>query len=280
MPSERRLGPGDALAVLALAGTALVIARPILAGGHVTYIDNAVHLAEIHDLAARGATGWSELGFAGFPLGTLHSPLWYGALAALVRLGAPPEPLYRAALLLGYLAPPLALYAVGRVRLGPIAAGVLGWLFLVQPPAIWGIGSPLGGMWTYALATAALVLLFELHSRPALTRRGHLVASVVLAIAALTHLFLLPLVGLLAATALATHQLEGTLTRRELRLRLTGFTLAALASAAYWLTLVLVGNQGAAPTQAFDVRGLAYRLLLPADAMFLLDERLDESVRQ
>jgi hypothetical protein len=84
----------DAVALSALVTTAIVIALPILRGGYLTYLDNPVHLAEIGELAEHGTNAWSEIGFTGIPLGTLHSPLWYGLLAFWARAGAPIGPLY------------------------------------------------------------------------------------------------------------------------------------------------------------------------------------------
>ena len=69
----------DLLATGTLLVTSLVIAWPVLQGGQITYIDNPAHLAEAHSLAHDAYRGWSEAAYCGFPLGTLHSPLWYAA---------------------------------------------------------------------------------------------------------------------------------------------------------------------------------------------------------
>jgi hypothetical protein len=262
-----------------LLGTAVSIALPILRIGYLTYIDNAVHLAEVYDLARGTGNGWSELAFAGFPLTTLHSPIWYPLLARLTRAGAPLEPIYAGLLMLGFAAPALALYAVARRRTSPMRAGVLAYLVLVQPSMIWGIGSPLGGMWTNALASAALVLLADLLSRPALTAGQHWAASALLAFAVLTHLFVLPLAAMLAAITTALHLRAGSITRGELLRRIAGWALAGLASAQYWLTLLWVGNQSAAPHQAFHPLDVLVRLLLPADPMLLLNHIPAEAIR-
>jgi hypothetical protein len=279
MPGSIRLNRGDALAVLTLLGTATLIALPILRGGYLTYVDNAVHLAEIHDLSRADSNGWSEIGFAGFPLGTLHSPLWYPLLAWLVRHGAPIHPIYAFVLVAGFVAPPLAIYWVARRRMSPARAGALAYLVLVQPSMIWGIGSPLGGMWTNALAAAMLIVLADLYARRTLTAKEHLLASFVLGLAVLTHLFVLPLVAILAAITITLHWREGSMTRQELLRRAGGWLVAAAASAKYWLTFVWVANQNAAPVQAFRPLGIAARLLLPADPMYLLDDRLREAIR-
>lgn len=279
MPATTRIGPGDALALLALLATSVVIALPILGGGYLTYIDNSVHLAEIWELSKPDNPAWSEIGFAGFPLGTLHSPLWYPLLSRLVRAGVPLELMYRSVLVGSFAAPSLALYAVARRRLEALPSALLSYLLLIQPSAIWGIGSPLGGMWTHALSTAGLILLADYHARPALEPRQHWAASTLLALAVLTHLFVLPLFALVFASSIAVLALRRSLTRRELLSRFAGLAVAAAASAQYWLTLVLVGNEGKAPHQAFPPAELFTRLLLPSDAMYLIDGQWKQSVR-
>lgn len=279
MPPTRRFGWGDTIALLTLLATSVVIALPIARGGYLTYVDNSVHLAEIWELAQPENPAWSEIGFAGFPLGTLHSPLWYPLLAFIVRHGVPLEPVYRAVLILSFAAPSVALYGVARRRLEIIPSTLLAYLLLIQPAEIWGIGSPLGGMWTHALSTAALIVLADLHSRPALTAREHLGAATLLALAVLTHLFVLPLFALVLISSIALLAWRRELTRREIIARAAGVVVAAAASAQYWLTLLMVGNEKKAPHQAFPLAELFTRLLLPSDAMYLIDLRWKESVR-
>src|SRR5689334_5128124 len=110
MPEPARLGRRDALALLSLFATAVVVAWPILTGAYLTYIDNPCHIAEISELARPDFNGWSEIAFAGMPLDTLHSPLVYPLLAALMRAGVPLGVTYRAGLLMGLLGPSVALY--------------------------------------------------------------------------------------------------------------------------------------------------------------------------
>ncbi len=112
------------MAVLFLVLAALVLSWPILAGGYLTYADNAAHIAEIYSLAFENGGGWSDIAFCGFPIGMLHSPLWYGAVAGLVRAGVPAGFLYALALFIGFVAPPLALYFVARRSLRPLTAGL------------------------------------------------------------------------------------------------------------------------------------------------------------
>ncbi len=279
MSGAARLGRGDALAVLSLLGTTLLIAEPILRGGYLTYIDNAVHLAEIRELARGTGHGWSDMAFCGFPLGTLHSPLWYPALAALARHGLPLDGVYAALLVVSFMAPSTALYFVARRRIGAFRAAGLGYLLMVQSHWVWGIGSPLGGMWTYGLAATGLVVLADLWARPSLTRVEHCLAAVLLALVALTHSFAWPAAALLAWVTTVLHRRRGTFPRDELRRRMIGWAVAALASAEYWLTFLLSADAGAAPQQRLGPLELAARLLLPADAMYLSDGLIADSIR-
>jgi hypothetical protein len=278
MPGSIRLGRGDAWAVLGLVSSALVISWPILGGAYLTYVDNAVHLAEIRELAS-GGNGWSEIAFGGFPLATLHSPLWYPLLAWLTRQGVPLHPLYAACLVLGFLAPPVAIFGVARRRMTAARAGALSHLVLIQSPMIWGIGSPLAGMWTNAFAAALLIVLADLYARERLTPGEHLGAAFLLGLAVLTHLFVLPLVCLLVIITTGVHYRAGRLTLVEFRRRGVGYFVAALASAKYWLTFLWVNNENATPLQAFRPVHILARLLLPADPMYLGDDRLREAIR-
>jgi hypothetical protein len=278
MPGQLRLDRRDAFALVSLIATAVVLAWPILTGGYFTYIDNPVHLAEIYELA-KGGNGWSELGFAGLPVTTLHSPVFFPFLAALVRAGMPLAPAYVAFVLAGLVAPSVAFYLVARRRVAPAPAFVLAYLLLVQPSVVWGIGSPLAGMWTHGLASALLVLLFDLLARPKLSSVEHLVASLLLTLAVLTHLFVLPIVALMAAITTGMHLRRATMDRPELYRRAVGWAIAAVASAKYWLTVMWVSDVNAAPHPAFRLVDIAVRLFLPCEPLYLLDERAAEGIR-
>ena len=279
MNEPARLGRRDALALLSLFAAAVVVSYPVLARGYQTYIDNSAHLAEIYDLARPDFNGWSELGFAGLPLDTLHSPLWYPFLAALTRAGVPLDVPYRICLLLGVLAPSFALYLVARRRASVFGSLLLSYLVLVEPSAIWGIGSPLAGMWTNGIATGLLVLLVDLLARPSLTARQHALASFLLAVAVLTHLFVLPLIAILAAVTTWMHLRERKISNRELGFRVAGWSIAALASAKYWLTMMWVSEVNAAPHPAFRPEDIVTRLFLPCEPLYLLDARIPEGIR-
>lgn len=274
-----RKGAADVSVVLTLLATSVVIAWPILHGGYLTYVDNAPHLAEVYELAENRGNGWSELAFSGFSLATLHSPLWYGALAFLTRLGVPAGPLYAGVLVLAFAAPALAVYAIARRRVGAFLAAIVAYFVLIQAPMITGIGSPLGGMWTHALAVAFAILLTDLYCRPELDTKEHVFAVVLLALVALTHLF--ALVAALFIIGLATffRGRGAALSRREFHRRAIGYAIAAAISADYWLTFALTTHSDAAPMDTLDPSGLACRLFLPCDVMYLLDRRLAPAVR-
>ncbi|HEX3597784.1 MAG TPA: hypothetical protein VHU80_21900, partial [Polyangiaceae bacterium] len=124
-----------------------------------------------------------------------------------------------------------------------------------------------------------LVLLFDLLARPSLSARQHLAASFLLAVAALTHLFVLPLIAIIAAVTTLLHRKAGTLTRAELAKRAAGWFVAALASAKYWLPMMWVSEVSAAPHPAFRLVDIVARLILPTEPLYLLDARVPEGIR-
>jgi hypothetical protein len=259
--------------VSTLLATSLVIARPVLWGGGVlTYLDNPAHLAEAYSLAHDAYNGWSEVAYVGYPLGTLHSPLWYGLLAGLGRLGLPLDALYALMAWLGFVAPSLSLYAVARRRLRPAISAALAYLLLIQRPAVVGLGSALGGMWTFHLAAGSLILLADRMARP--LRGGRQLAWVagLLALSGLTHLFALVPAGVLVVY----HALRAAV-RRPGRLPALGgaVLLAAVASAVYWLPVLLAPEHRTFFPQHLDGRLLAARIFLPTRMIGLLVGRLD-----
>ncbi len=266
------------MAALVLAATSLIIGAPILGGGHLTYIDNAVHWAEILDLARAEGAGWSEIGFTGFALGTLHSPIWYPPLAWLVRHGAPLGPLYAALLVVGFAAPAFAIGFVARRRVGTVPAALLSYVVLVQAPMITGIGSPLGGMWTHSLAAAGAVLFVDrLAGRGA--RASEPLTWMLLAGVALTHLFALVMAALMVAVVTMQEFVSRDVDRGVLLRRAAGCCTAALASSAYWLTFVMTTDATAAPIDALSPLEVACRLVLPTDALLLLANRPGEAIQ-
>lgn len=270
---------GDFAAVFVLLATALVIAEPIWTGGYETYIDNPVHLAEIADLSRYGADTWSEIAFAGFPIGTVHSPLWYTIIAAATRAGLPVGPLYAGFVILGFAAPALGIYAVTRRRAPAFQSAALAFLVLIQPTMIAGIGSPLGGMWTHGLAAAGVVLLADLWSRPRLTPAAHWLASSLLALIALTHLFALTVSIALFAVSTALNLRRDPDFAPELYRRLAGCAVAAIASATYWLTFWLTVEPTNAPWDALGPLELLARLFLPTNVLYLLESQIGPAIR-
>ncbi len=262
---------GTWLAALLLAACSVVLAWPVLAGGGaVTYLDNPVHLAEAHALAHTAGRGWSEVAYCGFPVHQLHSPLWYGALAALARAGLPLEPLYAGAVWLGFLAPSLALFVVARRRLGVLPAALVAYLLLIQRPGLLGLGSALSGMWTFSLAAAGLILLLDRLVRPHHTPRDLAWTAALFGFIGLTHLFVvLPAVLCLALLALLRRG------RAMGRLVLAG-GVGAAASMVYWLPLLLAtGGRLEAEVQHLSPGLLFARLLLPTRYFGLAAGNLD-----
>jgi hypothetical protein len=277
--TPRRAPPADLTAVLFLALAALVLSWPILAGGYLTYADNAAHIAEIYSLAFENGGGWSDIAFCGFPIGTLHSPLWYGSVAALVRAGIPAGLLYAAALYVGFLAPPLALYFVARRILRPLTAGFAAYLLLIQRPSLVGLGTPLAGMWTYYIAAALFIALVWRLGRGAHTKRDLVWLGTLVGLIAITHLFLLVPVAVLAAVHLVRsviRRVRPAALAREAAFALTG----TIAAAAYWLPMVLAKETTTFAPQNLSPPMALARLFLPTDVVELVTgEAPDFSVR-
>ena len=274
MTRVRTLFP-DALATGILLATSLVIAWPILQGGQVTYIDNPAHLAEAHSLAHDAFRGWSEAAYCGFPLGTLHSPLWYGLLAGLARTGLPLDPLYALLVWFGFLAPCLALYAVARRRIRPLPAAMLAYILLIQRPAMVGLGSALGGMWTFYLASAALLLLADRLHRPLRSGRDLAWLAGLYALIGLTHLFALVPAALLfliqaARAVLGPSRLAG------LGRHAGAALLGAAAAALYWLPVLLAREHRVIDHEPLSGGLLMLRLLLPTQVLGLLGDNIDQ----
>jgi len=245
-PAARIDGRGgtraDAAAVAVLLLTGLVIGLPFLRGGVGTYLDNPVHLAEIHSLAHDSARGWSGIAFCGFPLGTLHSPLWFGGLAAAARAGLPATGLYAFCAWLGFCLPPLVLYFVARRSLPVLASAALAYVLLVQKSSIAGISSAFAGMWTFFIAAAALLALIDRLASPGRrTARDLGVIALLTAFTALTHVFVIwAMAGLAlihAAARLRRRSDQGL--RRTMAGEWGAMALGLMAAAAYWMPSAL-----------------------------------------
>ena len=252
---SRLAGAGFLVALSAAAGW------PVLAGGGLWYLDNPAHLAELSEWARPGWNGWSDLAFCGFPLGQWHSPVAYGALGALVRLGIPPGLAYVAALWAAFSFPPLVLFFGVRKRAGEGRAVLLASLLMLQPPALAGIASAWGGMWTFYLAAGGLLWLMQRWStgRDGVAGNAALVGAI-----GLTHLFALAVVPLLAGVKLLF-----SCRRKTTGAVLGACFLGALASAAYWLPPALAQAGGGWVPQNLSPIRILWALAVPADLQSL-----------
>lgn len=234
-----RVSPALGAGLLLLCG--VLVAWPILTGGWLTYLDNPAHVAEIHSLAFDDGGGWSDIAWCGFPLGRLHSPVWFGWFAHLVRAGLALGPAYAFLVMLGFLTPPLVLLGMAWRRVGGAVAVLLAWLVLVQKTSLMGFSSPLGGMWTFYLSCGAFLLLVgRLATRTDRTADLFWIAGL-FGFLGLTHLFTI-VPGILVFAIHAVGRLARGERRRFLLAQGLAAGLGAAASAAYWAPLLLAGD--------------------------------------
>jgi hypothetical protein len=259
----------DRVVVALLVLTALVLAWPVISGGYYTYADNPSHLAEIHSLAGEQHQGWSDIAFCGFPIGTLHSPFWYGTLGMLVRFGIPAGLLYALMLFVGFIAPPLALYYVARRHLKPVTAGLLAYILLIQRPSLVGLGSPLAGMWTYHIAAALWILLIPRLLEPVRSRRDFVWIGLLVGLIASTHLFVVVPLAVVGVVHLVIALVKKS-SVKTLGLQAGAAAAGIVAGATYWLPMFLAREsvvfepQNLAPAMVFG------RWLLPTDIIGLV----------
>jgi hypothetical protein len=265
----------DFAALSILFVSAVSMGWPIWTGGYLTYMDNPVHIAEIQALAS--GEQWSDIGFCGFPLGYLHSPIWYDGLSVLTLLGVPAGPLFGALLLLASLCPSVAIYVVGRRYLPPLAALVPAWLLLVQRTTIVGYSAVFAGMATFYIACGLLILFIHLLASVDRSWRHVRYITVCLALLALTHMY--ALVAAVMVVAIHTSRLlmvRPTRWQVTLKRDAVAYGLAALCSSLYWYPLVrglvtalLGGNPTAAlGTENMSLGWLLTRLFVPTDAVY------------
>jgi hypothetical protein len=280
MESSKGSRAADALAVVTLLTTGAVIAWPIMSGGYLTYLDNPAHLAEVYAAASEARNGWSEIAFCGFPISTLHSPLWYGFLSLLARIGVGVSLPYVLCLWLGFTSPALALYGVARRVLTPLPATALAYLLLVQRPAIVGVGSAMGGMWTFFVATAGLILLIDRLMRPCVTRRDAGAVAALVGFILVTHLYTVVPLGLLALVHLLTviggkrgdpSRGRG---RGDLIKQAAAAALGVLAAALYWVPMVLAGKSMVIHPQNLDAAMVVARLAMPTHVFDLVNRKI------
>jgi len=238
----------------------VLLAWPILTGGWLTYLDNPAHVAEIHSLAFDDGGGWSDIAWCGYPLGRLHSPVWYGWFAHLVRAGLALGPAYAFLVVFGFLTPPLVLLGMAWRRVGGAAAVLLAWLFLVQKTSLMGYSSPLGGMWTFSLSCGAfLVLVGRLASREDRTIDLFWIAGLY-GFLGLTHLLTIVPAVLIFAIHAVGRLVRGD-NHRFLLAQGLAAGLGAAASAAYWIPMLLAGDAVAVVTCNLTPLKLLIRLL-------------------
>jgi hypothetical protein len=115
----------------------------------------------------------------------------------------------------------------------------LAYLLLIQFPSNVGIASALGGMWTFYIAAALLVLLLDVLSREHRDLREMVKISALAALIILSHTFflvVLVIVGLLHGVLSLVQR-----TRRHLLYwDAPALVIGVLGGTAYWLPLVLM----------------------------------------
>lgn len=267
---EQRFLTPDLLAVTTLVLTGVVISWPILRGGYLTYVDNAAHLTEIYSLAFDAHNGWSDAAFCGYPLGNLHSPLWYGLLAVLVRVGLPAGALYASCIVGAFMAPAFAIYYVARRHLAPWLALGVAYTLLIQRPSFVGLGSALGGMWTHYLAAAALILLIERLTRPASDAPSALWIAALVGFVGMTHFFTYIALIIVGVFHVARCLLRVRSTSRTLGLQVVAGILGVVASARYWAPTLMTLEHTTIYPQNLPFDFVVARLLVPTNVLSLV----------
>ncbi len=268
------LNKQDRLPLAFLLAAGLILAWPIISGGWLTYLDNPAHIAEIHSLANDDGDGWSELAWCGYPLGRLHSPVWFGGMAWLQGLGLPLGPMYLLCLLLGFFTPPVVIYLLAR-RWGtpPVAIG-LTWLLMVQRTALVGFGTALGGMWTFYIAAGAVILLTNLLAKREACRGDLLGIAALYGFLGITHLFAIVPAMIVFGIHVVVQLVVGA--RWKYLLQQSGAAvLGALASASYWAPLALAGESVEILPLNLRPAHLMARLFLPIRMPDLVSDNLN-----
>lgn len=257
----------DDAAALWLLSCALLLAWPVWTGGAASYLDNPVHLAEIYALA-QSQSPWIDIGFLGAPVGQLHSPLWVRLITSAVRLGLPLEPAYSALLVVGLVAPALALFAGARRQLSTPGAALAAYVLLVQRPTLAGVESPLGGMYPFYLGMALCIALAFFLARPGGSTRSLAGLAALVGVIGLTHTFALLVAGLIGALALARLGIQRLW--RQTAAVAAALAVGALASAAYWLQPLLDGQAVQRSPQNLDAEKLLRLLVFPHDLVAMI----------
>lgn len=210
----------------------IAVCLPFWRGGWRISGDHAPHVAELIDLA-HNSSGWSDLAFAGFPLGTLHSPLWYGLLASIVQLGAPAWLTYCVGVTCSEIFLGLVSLEVAARRAQRAPALVVAVLVQTQNLLVTGPSGILSGMWTFGLACAFFIWLVDrMHER----MEGQVPLQVAALIGAigLTHTFAIFAVVAVVFVRSLTLLVSGAEARRQIPALAAASALGALAASAYW----------------------------------------------
>ncbi len=237
IPTTLRRDPSSWLARVVSVVVSSWITLPIWSGGWLVHGDHAPHIQEALDLAAH-TSGWSDVAFAGFPLGSLHSPLFYGLLALVVRLGAPAWIAYTSFVTASEIVLGLVALEVARRRVAPPFALGVAVLVQTQSLLVSGPSGVLSGMWTFGLAVAFFLLLADRLHEPLDARIGAQIAALV-ALIGLTHTFAIHAVVALVLVRTASLVALGREERRAALGVAIACALGAIASAAYWLQAML-----------------------------------------
>ena len=223
---------------------------PFWRGGWRISGDHAPHIAELLDLASN-TSGWSDLAFAGFPLGTLHSPLWYGILAFFVSLGAPAWMTYCVGVTCTEIFLGLVALEVGSRRAQRAPALVIALLVQTQNLLVTGPSGVLSGMWTFGLACAFFLWLVDrVHERI----EGQVPFQIAALIGAigLTHTFAIFAVVAVVLVRSLTLLTSGAEQRRQIPALALASLLGALCAAAYWMAAWLtIDTRDVVPVVSF-----------------------------
>ncbi|HKU40690.1 MAG TPA: hypothetical protein VJR89_21165, partial [Polyangiales bacterium] len=248
------------LAAAALIATAVVIGWPMFSREGAYYLDNPAHIAEIISLA-HSETGWSDIAICGFPLAVLHSPLWYGLLVWLTRAGLPAELPYLALLGASFVAPSLAALYVLQRRMPLWAAFVLAYGLLVFRGAAIGSMAAYGGMFTFYLACAALILLADRLARSERDLRDAAVIAALTGLVGISHTYVTLGLVALALVHGVFSALEGRRALRVLLYDAGAFALGGLAAARYVLLALASGASAYAGTENLAAASVLRRLI-------------------
>lgn len=228
----------------------IVLCIPFWRGGWRISGDHAAHIAELLDLASN-TSGWSDIAFAGFPLGTLHSPLWYGLLAFFISLGAPAWMTYCIGVTGTEIFLGLVALEVGSRRAQRAPALVIAVLVQTQSLLVTGPSGVLSGMWTFGLACAFFIWLVDrVHER--MEGQVPLQIAALIGVIGLTHTFAIFAVVAVVFVRSLTLLTSGPEQRRQIPALALASMLGAVCAAAYWIAALLtIDTRDVVPVVSF-----------------------------